>query len=325
MKLECLYYIVEVNQCKSISKAAKNLYITQPTLSVALSNLEDELGYPIFTRSRSGVTPTQQGEILIEAASEIIMKINDLQELTERLNEYQKIKIYAVPEICNSFLIDLIELINHQKHDITLELRESRNNKLLDHLINRDSNIGIGCYTQSTKERTLKKLKENQLEFIPILSDHFMVYLSKKDELSYQDYIYSRDLESKKAIMFDDSELLVIDSNKEIKITNKSYFFNDKSSIKKAVARNLGYAVLPGVMAIDDIYIETDQIRVKTLADSNVTLTTILIYDKVKLNKKERQIIQLIKQLASTMQEKINRLQTIPFDEKEDFGAKIYY
>ena len=97
MKLEYLHYIVEVNRCRSISKAAKNLYITQPTLSVALSNLEEELGYPLFVRSRQGVIPTNEGLKIIESAQEIIIKMNELQELSEHMGDNQKIKIYAVP------------------------------------------------------------------------------------------------------------------------------------------------------------------------------------------------------------------------------------
>lgn len=325
MKLEYLYYIVEVNNCKSISRAAKNLYITQPTLSVALSNLEEELGYPIFIRSRNGVSPTQEGLRLIEAAQEILLKVNELQELTDHISDNQKITIYAVPEICNSFLIDLIEMIQKNKLDICLELRESRTNDLLNHISNRDSNIAIGCYTQSTKNKVTKILNDSQLSYEEILYDRFVVYISKKDELSYQDVIYSEDLQDRKAVMFDDSELLSFDNNKSLKIANHNYFFNDKSSIKKAVSRSLGYAILPGLMAIDDIYVETDNIRVRPLADSNVVLTSVLIYDKVKLSKKERLVVSLIKKLAKITQEKINTLETVTNKESESFDAKIYY
>lgn len=325
MKLEYLHYIVEVNRCRSISKAAKNLYITQPTLSVALSNLEEELGYPLFVRSRQGVIPTNEGLKIIESAQEIIIKMNELQELSEHMGDDQKIKIYAVPEICNSFLIDLIELIQSKKLDICLELRENRNNELLTHITNRDSNIAIGCYTKESKNKITKILNDSQLTHEEILHDKFVVYISKKDELSYNDVIYSDDLKEKKAVLFDDSELLSIDNIKSVKKANHNYYFNDKSSIKKAVSRNLGYAVLPGLMGIDDIYVETDSIRVKPLADSNTVLTSILIYDKVKLSKKERQVISLIKQLAKITQEKIDSIETVT-EEKVDFdNAKIYY
>ena len=325
MKLEYLHYIVEVNRCRSISKAAKNLYITQPTLSVALSNLEEELGYPLFVRSRQGVIPTNEGLKIIESAQEIIIKMNELQELSEHMGDDQKIKIYAVPEICNSFLIDLIELIQSKKLDICLELRENRNNELLTHITNRDSNIAIGCYTKESKNKIIKILNDSQLTHEEILHDRFVVYISKKDELSYNDVIYSDDLKEKKAVLFDDSELLSIDNIKSVKKANHNYYFNDKSSIKKAVSRNLGYAVLPGLMGIDDIYVETDSIRVKPLADSNTVLTSILIYDKVKISKKERQVISLIKQLAKITQEKIDSIETVN-EEKADFdNAKIYY
>lgn len=328
MKLEYLYYIVEVNQCRSISKAAKKLYITQPTLSVGLSNLENELGYPLFVRTRNGVTPTVAGMKIIESAQEIIIKMNELQQLSERIDDNKKIKIYAVPEICNSFLIDLIELIQNKKLDICLELRENRTSELLTHITNRDSNIAIGCFTTESKAKILSTLKDSQLSYDEILHDKFVVFISKKDELSYNNVIYSDDLKDRKAVLFDDSELLSADNIKTVKKANHNYYFNDKSSIKKAVYRNLGYAVLPGLMAIDDIYVETDSIRIKPLADSNTVLTSILIYDKAKLSKKEKQVISLIKQLAKITQEKIDSIETIESIDGEktsNTNINIYY
>ena len=62
MRLEHFQYVVEIAHCKSMSKASKKLYITQPSLSTAIQNLGDELGFQIFKRSASGVALTEKGE-----------------------------------------------------------------------------------------------------------------------------------------------------------------------------------------------------------------------------------------------------------------------
>ena len=81
MRLEQLYYLVEVNNTRSISLAAENLFITQPALSIAISNLEKELGVKLLERTKSGVYPTAQGQIAIELAQDILDKLDKLSSL----------------------------------------------------------------------------------------------------------------------------------------------------------------------------------------------------------------------------------------------------
>lgn len=68
MKLEWLTYAVEIAETGSFSQAAKNLYIAQPNLSRAIRQLEDELGYSVFTRSSDGAVPTPLGLEFMEHA-----------------------------------------------------------------------------------------------------------------------------------------------------------------------------------------------------------------------------------------------------------------
>ena len=71
MTIQQLDYLLEVNRSKSITTAAKKLYITQGSLSKAISTLEKELGFPIFSRTRNGVVPTDRGLEVLEYAGRI--------------------------------------------------------------------------------------------------------------------------------------------------------------------------------------------------------------------------------------------------------------
>ena len=72
MKLRQFEYVVEIARHKSISKAAETLYITQPTLSEALNDLEKKLGFAIFKRSRKGVELTLEGERFLKDITTIL-------------------------------------------------------------------------------------------------------------------------------------------------------------------------------------------------------------------------------------------------------------
>ena len=71
MTFQQLQYLLEVSRTGSISGAAKNLFLAQSSVSAAISNLEEELGFPLFLRSKKGVIPTAEGQQVLEEAARI--------------------------------------------------------------------------------------------------------------------------------------------------------------------------------------------------------------------------------------------------------------
>lgn len=84
MNTKHLAYLVEVAKCGSISKAAKKLYLSQPSLSASIAALEEEIGVVLFRRSRSGVVLTEQGEQIIEVAVEILRGVDQIEEIARQ-------------------------------------------------------------------------------------------------------------------------------------------------------------------------------------------------------------------------------------------------
>ena len=74
MTIQHLQYIIEVNRTGSISQAAKNLYVAQSSISNAISSLESELGFQLFTRTWQGAVPTERGTQVLEYAKCIVEK-----------------------------------------------------------------------------------------------------------------------------------------------------------------------------------------------------------------------------------------------------------
>lgn len=81
MNTTALRYAVEVNRVRSISKAAQNLYMSQPNLSRAIKDLEAELGITIFKRTAKGVTPTPRGQEFLIYAQSIVAQLDELESL----------------------------------------------------------------------------------------------------------------------------------------------------------------------------------------------------------------------------------------------------
>lgn len=106
-------YVYEVYKCKSVSEAAKKLFLSQPALSASIKKAEENLGTPIFNRKTIPFTLTHEGELYINAI-EKIMEIEDetitrIQDFTEmksgtlRIGTATHLSFFAIPEICGMF------------------------------------------------------------------------------------------------------------------------------------------------------------------------------------------------------------------------------
>lgn len=122
-------YILKINKTRSFSKAAKELFISQPSLSLTIKKLEDELGFQIFDRSKNPIELTHKGQIYIEYLEEVIQSEKEMKNKLERLSQDDEKRIAIggsnsfshiyMPSICGEF---------HRRHpdvNIILDMGES--------------------------------------------------------------------------------------------------------------------------------------------------------------------------------------------------------
>lgn len=86
MRIDHLRYLVEVAECGSMSKAAKNLFVTQPAISNAITALEKEIGWPVLERDASGVRATTKGKLVIDDARQIVNIVHSWSDELDAVN-----------------------------------------------------------------------------------------------------------------------------------------------------------------------------------------------------------------------------------------------
>src|SRR6187551_2163754 len=86
MNIQQLEYLLAVNELRHFARAAEYCHVTQPTLSMMLRKLEEELAIRIFDRSRQLVVPTREGEEIIRRARIIMDEVNSLKGYAKELN-----------------------------------------------------------------------------------------------------------------------------------------------------------------------------------------------------------------------------------------------
>lgn len=144
MELKYLQYFVEIAEQKSMRKAAVALYVTQPNLTRAIQNLEEEMGEQLLIRSNHGVSLTTMGESLYYYAQSVISQLHEIESLKRKDREYMQNKLEL--SIGNIILKDEIMLRFHdnmQTRHANISIYETSVERVLEHVANLESEIGI--------------------------------------------------------------------------------------------------------------------------------------------------------------------------------------
>ncbi|MBW8349706.1 LysR family transcriptional regulator [Bacillus sp. IITD106] len=174
MRVEQLKYFVELAKYQSFSLTAKNLHISQPSISQAISNLEDELNVKLFERSRSGVKLTKIGGSLLNKAQSILNLIQDIydeaQAETDILNG--SLKIASIPSMSNAFLSDVLSIYKKKHPNVRIEVNEDGSKQIMQDVITK--RVDIGLISSQPGEQL-----DNRVEFRHLLTGTYMVCIGK--------------------------------------------------------------------------------------------------------------------------------------------------
>ncbi|MFP4479118.1 MAG: LysR family transcriptional regulator [Candidatus Izemoplasmatales bacterium] len=197
MNILHLRYAVEIEKTKSISKAAENLFMSQPNLSRAIKDLESSLNIQIFERTSKGMKVTVKGEEFLHYAKKILSEVDEIENLYLN-DEHSKLKFsISVPRasyISHAFSEFAKSLENCKKCEIFY--RETNSLKAIQNILNSHYNLGIIRY-QSTFENYFKAmLKEKGLKYELISEFTYQLFMSKDHPLAKQEEVEEVDLES---------------------------------------------------------------------------------------------------------------------------------
>jgi len=197
MNLQHLKYAVEVARSRSISKAAESLYISQPFLSKAIRELENDIGIDIFNRTSRGVIPTKKGEEFLIHAQSLLDHMEELEALykvTPREEYHFEITVPISCYIAHAFVQFVQELSD--KSYIKVDYQEANTMTAIDRVVDRDSNIGIIRYQEDYEDYFLRYVESKELIAKPLWRYAYHLVMSKSNPLARKDRIEPEDLEN---------------------------------------------------------------------------------------------------------------------------------
>ena len=252
MTLQQLKYLIAVVNSGSINEAAKNLYISQPTLSKAIKELEREMGITILKRTSTGIVLSPDGAEFLSYARQITEQVELLEN--KYLDMPYQEQLLSVSTQHYSFSVDaMVRMIKlHGGDKYQFSLRETRTYEIIDDVKNLKSEIGV-MYMNNFNEKILTQLlKENHLTFELLFTARPHVFISKTNPLAQKDKVTLDDLEPYPRLSFDQGEHSSFYFSEEILSTlhsPKNILVSDRATIFNCMIGLNGYTISSGILS----------------------------------------------------------------------------
>ena len=167
MTLQQLKYVIAIADSGSVNAASKRLYVSQPSLSSAVKDLEEEVGFEVFRRSNRGVIITAQGEEFLNYARQVCAQFALLEE---RFVSGQSKKKFSVSAQHYTFAVsafaELVRKVGMEEYEFSM--LETRTYECIENVRDYKSELGILYLDDFNREYITKLLEENNLEFHPL-------------------------------------------------------------------------------------------------------------------------------------------------------------
>lgn len=254
MRIKQLEYLVKIVAFGSINEAAKHLYITQPSLSNAIKELEEEMGIQIFKRSQKGVALTNDGSEFLAYARQVLEQV-DLMEVRYKNKETRR-RLFSVSAQHYAFAVHaFVELIrSYEKNEYEFTFRETQTNQIIEDVSTFQSEIGI-LFLNDFNEKVLQKLlKEKELIFHPLFIARPHVFVSKTNPLVGKPFVTLEDLEDYPYLSFEQGQNNSFYFSEEILSTRylkKNIRVSDRATIFNFLIGLNGYTISSGVISTE--------------------------------------------------------------------------
>ena len=252
MTLLQLKYAVTAATAGTISEAAKQLFITQPSLTSAIHELENELGITIFQRTNKGILVSAEGEEFLGYARQVIEQTNLIED--RYLGTAPLKHQFCVSTQHYSFAVEAFVELLHQYggEEYDFRIRETQTYEIIEDVARLRSEVGI-LYLNKFNETILQKtLKEHDLKFHPLFVAHPHVFVSSFSPLAKKERITLEDLAPYPRLSYEQGEHNSFYFSEEILSTRESkkdIVVRDRATLFNLLIGVNGYTICSGVIS----------------------------------------------------------------------------
>lgn len=254
MTLQQLRYAILVAETGSMNMAARRAFVTQPSLSRAVADLEQEMGIAIFHRTNKGVMVSEEGAGFLAYARQVL---DQAQLLEERYKHHGTGKVslaissqhYAF--VVNAF-VELVKEYGSDKYEFTL--REARTNDIIEDVRERRSELGILYLSHFNQEVISRLIHNHDLEFTTLFQARPHVFVSRKNPLSKQGVVHLSDLRAYPRLTYEQGISHSFYFSEELHSTAespKNIIVSDRATLFNLLIGLNGYTISSGILSSD--------------------------------------------------------------------------
>jgi len=248
MTIQQLQYVVALDTHRHFVKAADSCFVAQPTLTLQVRKLEDEIGVQIFDRSKKPIQPTALGIDIIAKAREIIVQMDSLKAMISddktsiegsyRLAVIPTLAPYVLPLFLQSFMTEFTQ--------VKFEIFEMQSEHMIQAI--KEGKIDIGMIVTPIDDANIRE--------VSLFNEPFVVYTSLGHELHEKLKIKPQDIEKKglwllqQGHCFRNQVLNICDKREEEAFENLTFESGSIETLKNMVKNNFGFTLIPE-LAID--------------------------------------------------------------------------
>ncbi|MFV3408985.1 hydrogen peroxide-inducible genes activator [Bdellovibrio bacteriovorus] len=274
MTLTQLEYILAVADTGSFSHAARQCHVTQPTLSMQIQKLEEELGVILFDRTKQPIRATSVGEEILQQARLVVKGSQHLKEIVDDAKGSLRgeLRIGIIPTLAPYLLPLFLKKIKDAHSSLHLTFEELQTEVMIEKIRNHSLDLGI----------IVTPIDDLNIANHVLFYEPFNVYLSKGHPLLSQKSLDEKDLSSEDVLLlneghcFREQSLSLCRNKKSPAVMDRSFTFESGSleTLKKLVDQGESFTLLPYLAALD----VQDKKRLRPFSDPVPTREVSLVH-----------------------------------------------
>ncbi len=291
MTITQLKYVLAVAEYKNFTLAAENCFVTQPTLSMQIQKLEDELNVIIFNRKKKPIELTLIGEKIIEQAKRIVNESNRINDIVDQQKGFigGEFKLGIIPTIMPTLLPYFLKNFLNKYTKVILIIQELTTEQIIKKI--NDGHLDAGIAATPLENESIKER--------PLYYEPFVGFISPDHRLFKKDYITEQDLDINDILLLEDGHCFknnVINLCQNSANINKIHFQLESGNINtliKLSKEGLGMTLIPYLHTLD--LTNDDKKCLKQFNNTVPAREVSLIYHKSQLK------MQMIEALKTTI------------------------
>ncbi len=284
MKLQQLRYVVKVAECGSITEASRRLFVSQPSITASIRDLENEMGVHIFERTNKGVIVSEEGETFLGYARQVLDQADLLEGKYKGTSEqvpHFSVSCQHYSFAVNAF-VDVIREFDAARYDFTL--REEQTHEIIEDVAHMKSELGILYLSEHNREVIERMLAANELVFEGLFCATPHVFVCADHPLSGRSSVTLEDLEDYPFLSYEQGSYNSFYYSEELTSTferRKNIRVRDRATLFNLAMGLNGYTVCSGVIShelngpgIISIPLDVDEyMEIGIITRKNTTLT----------------------------------------------------